>query len=254
MDRGVRNLLTPAAFLSAYLREATLIAARTGLDADLFLAQWAVETGWAGGWAGAPYNLGNIRDSPTSFALYPSVDTFITAECNVIAQDNMAQIREGVGKDLITQMQCLGASPWDAGHYLTNDPRYSSYGAGGKLIQYWEAMRVSQLDNIEALAKAAALALVSGNGTTTAVPIEGGVPDATGYAAARFDERMQYFLKPVLDAIAQIPGGGTVIDTTAILAAISDLKSHPAYNPQDQTMLDIVTRLENAARTGNPAA
>ena len=60
-------------------------------------------------------------------------------------------------------------------------------------------------------------ALVSGNGT--------GVPDPTGYAAARLDARMQFFLKPVLDAISTLSSGGSPIDTAGILAAIADLKA-----------------------------
>jgi hypothetical protein len=59
---------------------------------------------------------------------------------------------------------------------------------------------LSQLDEILAGAKAIQYALLYGRGTANV--------DPSGYAAVDFDNRLDAALKPVLDAIKAIPGGG----------------------------------------------
>jgi hypothetical protein len=51
----------------------------------------------------------------------------------------------------------------------------------------------------------------------------------------------------ILAAIRTVPTGG--VDTNAILAAIADLRAHPAFDPDDAAILNIVQRMEAALKS-----
>jgi hypothetical protein len=138
--------MTPQQFLDAYTNCAQQCAAGTGLEKLTLLAQWAFETGRLldpePGWAGAPYNLGNIRDaSGTGFAQYASLDEFAQAAIWVFhnARPNLNLPPSATNnyywpvlaaRGVTAQIAALGASPWDAGHYDNGG------GPGSALIPY----------------------------------------------------------------------------------------------------------------------
>jgi hypothetical protein len=136
--------MTPAEFLATYQPAARELARLTGLEPDLFLAQWAVETGWATSWAGAPFNLGNIECGPGVFCRYGSLPEFVAAENAVLHQPNFTGVLDSKNTDLIEQMHALGLSPWDAGHYMNAGDPFAGY----KLFLYWEELRMPDLQAI----------------------------------------------------------------------------------------------------------
>lgn len=124
--------MTPQQFLDAYTATAKKVGVGTGLEILVLLAQWAHETGRLldpePGWAGAPNNLGNIRDAPGSFAHYASLDEFAQAAIFVF-QNSRPNLNLPVSptnnyywpllasRGVLAQIVALGASAWDAGHY-----------------------------------------------------------------------------------------------------------------------------------------
>ena len=189
--------MTPQEFVHAYLPTAQSVAAGTGLDEVLFLAQWAHETGRLfnpePGWAGAPFNLANIRSGPGSFAHYSSLAEFADAEIWTLhnSRPNLNQpvsstnnyywpVLATAGKSIEVQIAALGASPWDAGHY-GNPP-------GSALIPYAKELDMSFTDRDRELLTAVAGSLFTiKEGSSLAVKKEldqilaatkGGVPPA----------------------------------------------------------------------------
>jgi len=138
--------MTPQEFLAAYTPTAQQVAAGTGLEQLVLLAQWAFETGRLldpePGWAGAPNNLGNIRDAAgTGFAQYASLNEFAQAAIFVFnnarpnlnlppSPTNNYYFAVLAARGVINQVTALGVSPWDAGHYD------SGTGPGSALIPY----------------------------------------------------------------------------------------------------------------------
>lgn len=126
--------MTPQQFIAAYYPTARTMSDATGLEPATFLAQWAHETGRLRnpepGWAGAPCNLANIRDTPRSFAHYASLTEFTQAAIWTLEQGrpNMNlpvsasnnyywPVLATKDKSVADQIVALGRSPWDAGHY-----------------------------------------------------------------------------------------------------------------------------------------
>lgn len=120
--------MTPAAFHATYGPTADLVHAGTGIAAICLEAQWANETGWATSWAGAPYNLGNIRNGPGgSIITYPSLDDFAlaavdlwhsTAFINNTYPNGFDPFRTAcIGAYPQDQLAQIIASPWSSGHY-----------------------------------------------------------------------------------------------------------------------------------------
>lgn len=82
-----------------------------------------------------------------------------------------------------------------------------------------------------------------------------------GQLVAQSDEPgVQYNLpamKSELDAIlaaVQKIAAPAAVDLSAVLAAIADLKAHPAFDPADASILAIVQKLEQAAKAAGAAA
>jgi hypothetical protein len=76
---------------------------------------------------------------------------------------------------------------------------------------------MAQLDEILAGVKDIQYALLYGRGTATA--------DPSGFAAADFDGKLDAAVKPVLDAIAKLPGGATPATSAQLTQAVADLKA-----------------------------
>lgn len=110
--------MTPDNFRVAFQPYADQAAAGTGLSAELFLAQWAIETGYASSFAGW-YNLGNISRGGASngFVSYTSYAQFVNAEILLLHDIPYEGVLASAGKSIADQCKALGASPWDAGHY-----------------------------------------------------------------------------------------------------------------------------------------
>ena len=133
--------MTPDQFKATYEDLADQMTDQLGLDPSVILAQWAIETAWASQLVGN--NLANIRCSPTTFCVYPTLEDFAADYIAVMRQPNMAVILASVGKTVFMQMRALGQSPWDAGHYTTggNPP-------GSSLIPFQEALNMATIDDI----------------------------------------------------------------------------------------------------------
>lgn len=123
--------MTPQDFVTAYKPYADRLAAQTRLSPWLFLAQFAVETGWgASDLAANCHNLAGIRPNdqglahpgvsqvPGPFLCYPNLDTFGANYLEVINHSDYDAVRATAGRPLWDQMAALGAAPWDAGHYV----------------------------------------------------------------------------------------------------------------------------------------
>jgi|SRR5215467_5030062 len=126
--------MTPQQFVATYLVTALEVKAGTGLDETTLLAQWADETAWSTSWAGAPFNLGNIRCSPTTFCRYSSLDEFAGACVATFHNGFYQNVLATAGQSIESQIAALGASPWSAGHYN------SGGGPGSALIPFAEAI------------------------------------------------------------------------------------------------------------------
>jgi|ERR1700687_5312220 len=212
--------MTPAGFEATYLATAQQVKAGTGLDETTLLAQWALETAWGSVFAGNN-NLGNIRCSPTTFCDYAGLGAFAQAAVQVFHNGRYAAVLATAGKSIETQIAALGASPWDAGHY-GNPPGSALIPFAQEIDMYSEIDRAFDRD-----ADARIAALLSNARSFTAhdgsvVPIQVTLADIL--AAAK-----------------------TAIDLAPVLAAIADLKAHPAAIA-DPSVLAIVTRIENALK------
>jgi hypothetical protein len=112
--------VTPDEFAVTYRPEADEVSAGTGIDAEVLLAQWGVETDW-GNNIGNQCNLGNIRCiagipcSSYGFSQFPSLASFVT---NCIATwHNGYYAAVLAARTSQAQLVAIGESPWDAGHY-----------------------------------------------------------------------------------------------------------------------------------------
>lgn len=76
---------------------------------------------------------------------------------------------------------------------------------------------MSQLDDIQKAVNALNYALFYGRGTANA--------DPSGYASVDFDGRLDAAIKPVLTAIAALPGGTAAASAAQLTQAVSDLKA-----------------------------
>lgn len=127
--------MTPLAFAKAYGPLANHIGSAVWVDANVILAQWALETGWgASGLCVNWHNLAGIRwygravqyrqiggtpgRSGTGFAAYRTLDDFAVDYEYVISLPYYNGVRDAV--TTYAQIKALGASPWDAGHYRTS--------------------------------------------------------------------------------------------------------------------------------------
>ena len=73
--------MTPAEFAATYGPQASAVSQGTGIEPDVLLAQWAVETAWGSSIFNS-CNLGNIRCLSSvpcvrGFAQFPSFDSFV---------------------------------------------------------------------------------------------------------------------------------------------------------------------------------
>ena len=137
--------MTPADFARVY----GALAARVAHDHPhlfprLILAQWGIETGWGSSslavnhhnlagirWYGRAAQVEHLGGTPgkagTGFAGYASFDTFAADYGYVIGLPYYNAVRAAT--DIYAQARALGASPWDAGHYLAGGV------AGGSIIR-----------------------------------------------------------------------------------------------------------------------
>lgn len=120
--------MTPQQFLNTYQSTAKAVSAGTGIDFVVLLAQWANETAWGTAWAGAPYNLGNIRNGPSgSIISYASLQEFVTA-C-IATWHNGYYTAVLAARTPADQLAAICASPWSSGHY------------GGSLASFYDPLR-----------------------------------------------------------------------------------------------------------------
>lgn len=131
--------MTALTFKQTYGPLANAISHGTGIDSDVLLAQWGVETAWGNSIYNA-CNLANIRclsgvPCDRGFAQFPSFSSFI-ANCvatwhNGYYADVLAQTTPAA------QLLAIGRSPWDAGHYDNGG------GAGSSLIAAYKEVHLS---------------------------------------------------------------------------------------------------------------
>jgi hypothetical protein len=212
--------MTPAAFVDRYLATAQQVVAGTGLDETTLLAQWALETAWGSVFAGTN-NLGNIRCSPTTFCNYPTLAVFAQAAVQTFHNGLYAGVLATAGKSIETQIAALGNSPWDAGHY-GNPPGSALIPFAQEIDMYSEIDRAFDRDIAARIAAllSNARSYTTHDGTVVSVPVT---------------------LADILAAAK------TRVDLSPVLAAIADLKAHPAAIA-DPSVLAIVTRIENALK------
>jgi len=143
--------MTPTAFVRTYGTLADEAAKLTSVSRWTILAQWAVETGWgtsalcihdrnlAGirwyGRAGTFQIGGTPGKVGTGFAGYSTLGAFVADYAHTLNLPAYAKVRAAVGVD--AECRALGASPWDAGHYLSGGV------VGGSLLAAWHALPVS---------------------------------------------------------------------------------------------------------------
>jgi len=117
--------LTPTEFVAKYDSYAQALADYFGLSKNLFLAQFAVETGWGSSYqaevdlnlAGINYNGIACTQGEGGFAKYATLDNFVTGYKNVLSLNYYSAVRGSKGKPFDTQAIALGNSPWAASHY-----------------------------------------------------------------------------------------------------------------------------------------
>ena len=112
------------------------VAQQTGLDPRVVYTWTVAEGAYAPGGTGH-YNYLNLRPYPGdpysgvssgNFEQFSNVNDAITATVRRINQPFALVIRQSIGKPPVQQLQAIGQSAWDAGHYLRNGQ------VGGKLI------------------------------------------------------------------------------------------------------------------------
>lgn len=112
-------LEVPDGFAATYQPQADAVAAGTGIDPLVLLAQWGVETAW-GQAIDNENNLANIRciaGAPCldGFAQFGSLDAFVQAAIATWHNGFYSDVLAASGA--AAQLAAIGASPWDAGHY-----------------------------------------------------------------------------------------------------------------------------------------
>lgn len=110
-------------FEAAYGSVADDLASKTGLNRVLFLAQFALETGWGTSQLASHNNLAGIKYTGFfgsdfgGFASYDSLNQFESDYIRVLSLPFYDNVRASRGQSVNAQMVALGNSPWDAGHY-----------------------------------------------------------------------------------------------------------------------------------------
>ena len=131
--------MTPAEFVAKYQPIADQCSARAkGLDPNVILAQFAIETATVAGWGTSPLcvdhlNLAGISHfngwaNSGGFCSFPTLDDFVVAWGQVINNGLYDGVLNSVNESADAQATALGASPWAASHY--NDGN----GPGSSLI------------------------------------------------------------------------------------------------------------------------
>ena len=128
--------MTPAEFRTLYLPEAAAVSHGTGIDPDVLLAQWGVETAWGASMFNA-CNLGNIRCLQSvpcvgGFAQFPDLGSFCL-NCIAVWHNGMYG-PVLAAKTPSAQLLAIGQSPWDAGHYNNGGGPGSSIVAAYSLL------------------------------------------------------------------------------------------------------------------------
>lgn len=117
--------LTPVEFVEKYGEVADELASFFHLDRNLFLAQFAIETGWGSSYeantdlnlAGIMYNGIACTRGSYGFARFASLQNFATCYKNVLNLPYYTNVRAQSGKPFDSQAVALGESPWAASHY-----------------------------------------------------------------------------------------------------------------------------------------
>jgi hypothetical protein len=198
--------MTPAEFHAAFRPCADQVATGTNIDPIALLAQWANETAW--GTVVVGNNLGNIRDTPTSFARYPSLDAFAAA-C-IATYHNGFYPGVLAATNAVDQLAAICASPWSSGHY------------GGSLQAYYSPLEGFELTPLQDAR------LINIERCLLGEPPLAGV-DYLGLS--RIDTQtfadLQAQLAGLQKAVAAIPGGGLTLaqaqELTDILAGLRGL-------------------------------
>ncbi len=137
--------MTPQEFVDKYLPIAEQVQSRLGFNSPkLFLAQWALETGWGSSslctqynnLAGINYNGVACYRAPGGFAGYQNLTNFVTGYLHVITLDGWGYPAVLATKDGPFEEQCiaLGKSDWAASHYNDGGGPGSSLIATGNSI------------------------------------------------------------------------------------------------------------------------
>jgi hypothetical protein len=111
----------------------------TNIPHDVILVQWSNESGNGSsakaiqnnnhaGIKWSKYAVTAGKDSG-GFAIYASLDQFVTDYIRVMKLSYYDAVRSaGATNDIVATIKALGASPYDAGHYMLGDVK------GGKLL------------------------------------------------------------------------------------------------------------------------
>lgn len=118
--------MTPEEFKTTYKPLADRVAEVTGLSPELFLTQWAHDSGWGnsqlaqlnnlakikydGGWYGSTLAFGE-------YSAYPNENQFEQDYLRVLGAPFYENLKATAGQPLSAQIQALGESPYDEGHY-----------------------------------------------------------------------------------------------------------------------------------------
>lgn len=143
--------MTPSLFERTYGAAADVAAKGTGVSRWTILAQWAVETGWGTSslsqfdnnlagirWYGhaGTFQVGGLKgEQGTGFAGYHSIDAFIADYVATLNLPYYNGVRDA--GSIEAEIRALGASPWDAGHYLSGGV------VGGSVLAAWHLLPVA---------------------------------------------------------------------------------------------------------------
>ena len=130
--------MTPQQFTATFLPYAEQVAAGTGIDDGVLLAQWAVETAWGSGEFNQN-NLANIRcvagiPCVGGFSQFPTITDFVACAIATWHNGDYPDVLAARGAE--PQMLAIGASPWDAGGYTGEAPY--NYRGGSLVAAYKE--------------------------------------------------------------------------------------------------------------------
>lgn len=132
--------MATTAYMAKMMPYAQKAESGTGIPAAVIVEQWALESGNGtsqkarvnsnhGGIKRSKYSPSAVGQDSGGFAIYSSIDGFVQDYVRVMNLSYYTKVRAaGRTGDIVATIKALGASPYDAGHYLLNGVQ------GGKLL------------------------------------------------------------------------------------------------------------------------